>query len=78
VSDTVRVGLTDDYYLGATFAIEPQAGWSEGNVYEVPREQAERWQAAQEAWEAAQREMGAIMDERRAEIRRGLHGGRRR
>lgn len=76
MSDTVRVGLSDDYYLHEQFVTNPKAGWSEENVYEVPREQAERWQAAQEAWEAAQQEMGTIMDERRAEIRRGLYGRR--
>ncbi|MEU5596669.1 hypothetical protein [Streptomyces sp. NPDC020298] len=65
MSDTVRVGLSDDYYLGEQFVTEPQSCWSEENVYEVPREQAERWQAAESAWAEAQEEMGAVMGERR-------------
>ncbi|MEV7034614.1 hypothetical protein AB0N99_30835 [Streptomyces sp. NPDC093272] len=76
MSETVRVGLSDDYYRNEQFVTDPAADWSRENVYEVPREQAERWQAAQDAWEAAQQEMGAIMNERRPAIRRGQFDGR--
>ena len=93
---TVRVHLSDGYYEHEQFHTLPQTWWSESDVYEVPREQVERWQAAKDAWEDAQREMASLMrerrdrhraeqaeqrqreDERRAEIRRGLYGGRQR
>lgn len=37
-------------------------------ICEVPREQVERWVAAEEAWEAAQAEMLPILKARRQEI----------
>ncbi len=51
--DTVRTYISDDYYEHEQFDTSPQTWWSESDVYDVPREQVERWQAAQDAWEAA-------------------------
>lgn len=63
-SETARVHLSDDYYQGEQFSTAPQTWWSADDVYEVPVEQLAHWQAAQEAWTAAQQEMAALMDAR--------------
>lgn len=63
--DTVRVRISDDYYEHEQFSTLPQTWWSADDLYDVPREQVDRWQAAQEAWTAAQQEMAALMDARR-------------
>jgi hypothetical protein len=92
----VRVHVTDGYYEHEQFDLVPQTWWSKDDLYDVPREQVDRWEAAQGAWAGAQQEMAALMkersdrriaeqsarqqreDARRAEIRAGLYGGRKR
>lgn len=65
VSDTVRVHLSDGYYEHEQFGLIPQTWWSKDDLYDVPAEQVERWEAAQGAWQEAQQEMAALMKERR-------------
>lgn len=63
-SDMVQVHIADDYYEHEQFSALPQTWWSADDVYDVPREQVDRWQAAQDAWTEAQQEMATIMRER--------------
>lgn len=62
--DTVRVYIADDYYEHEHFETLPQTWWSKEDVYDVPREQVARWEAASAAWGDAQEEMAALMNER--------------
>ena len=61
-----RVILDDDYYLGPGWSdyTDRSVAWPEG-VFDIPAEQRERWQKAQEAYAAMQEEIGALAEERR-------------
>lgn len=63
--DLIRVHLSDDYYEHEQFGTVPQTWWSKNDIYDVPREQLQRWEAASEAWTEAQAEMAKLMNERR-------------
>jgi len=63
---TARVVLGDDYYLGAGWGdYRPQDTRSPEDVFDVPAEQRDRWQAAGEAYDAMQDEIAALMQARR-------------
>ena len=68
--EAVRVHLSDGYYEHEQFGTVPQTWWSKDDIYEVPREQLQRWEAASEAWTEAQAEMATLMSERREQRRR--------
>jgi hypothetical protein len=62
----VRVELEDDYYAGAYFS-----DWAAtetdrpGEVFDIPREQYDRWVAARDAYTAMQDEIEAVREEHR-------------
>jgi hypothetical protein len=60
-----RVVLDDDYYLGPGFS-GYRAGSSESprRVFDIPREQYDRWQAAIDAYQAMQEEIEALVSDR--------------
>jgi hypothetical protein len=71
VSDMVRVYIEDHGPFGpAAYPLKmaPLPPILDGAVVEVPREQAERWERAEAAWEAAQREMRPLMEARRYQV----------
>ena len=61
----VRVELEDDYYAGAYFSdwTGPEAEYPT-RVFDVPREQYDRWTAARDAYCAMQEEIEAVREER--------------
>lgn len=70
-TDTVRVALDDEEEYVPVFTTDPEAWW-EGTdraagadgVYDIPREQYERWEAARAAMQIAHAEMKTLMRER--------------
>ena len=62
---TARVTLSDDYYLGSVWGdYRPQDTRSPEDVFDIPAEQRDRWQAAGEAYDAMQDEIAALMQAR--------------
>ena len=60
-----RVELDDDYYTGPEFSdwVGDEAG-NPVRVFDIPREQRERWVAARDAYCAMQEEIDALRHER--------------
>ena len=60
-----RVELDDDYYAGPGFS-EWTGAEAEypARIFDVPREQYERWVSARDAYAAMQEEVGALYDGR--------------
>lgn len=60
-----RVELDDDYYTGAQFSDWTGAdGRYPARVFDIPREQYERWVSARDAYAAMQAEVEAMREER--------------
>ncbi|GHJ34235.1 hypothetical protein ACFV4E_22490 [Streptomyces hygroscopicus] len=57
-SGTARVHLGDDYDQGEYFREDPNG------EYEIPREQLDRWKAAEDAYRKMQEEIGELIDKR--------------
>jgi hypothetical protein len=53
--ETVRIDAGDDYYTGPYFKRDNSGG------IEVPREQVERWEAAEAAWLEVQEEITTVL-----------------
>lgn len=65
-----RVTLDEDYYLGPRFSIYVDgSSHRPDEVFDIPREQYERWEATQAAYYAMQEEIGALIEARRRESR---------
>ena len=68
---TARVAVSDDYYLGAVWEdYGPQTIAGPEEVFDIPVEQRDRWQAARGAHAAMQEEIEALMAARREDRRR--------
>ena len=68
---TARVTLSDDYYLGPVWGeYRPQSLAGPEDVFDIPAEQRDRWQAAMAAYDAMQAEIEVLMQERREDHRR--------
>lgn len=65
IEDNGAVGIFA--YPASVYTRPPSSTLTHGLV-EVPREQAERWAAAEAAWEAAQAEMRPILKARREKV----------
>ncbi len=66
-----RVALSDDYYLGAMWEeYRPQSLAGPEDVFDIPAEQRDRWQAAIDAYGAMQEEIRVLMEARREDHRR--------
>jgi hypothetical protein len=67
----VRVYIEDHGPFGPAaypLSMSPLPPILDGAVVEVPREQAERWDRAEVAWLAAQREMRSLMEAKRYQV----------
>jgi hypothetical protein len=63
---TARVVLSDDYYLGPVWdEYRPQGLGGPEDVFDVPAEQRDRWQATRDAYAAIQEEIRVLMEARR-------------
>jgi hypothetical protein len=71
---TARVTLSDDYYLGPVWGeYRPQSLAGPEDVFDIPVEQRDRWQAAQDAYADMQGEIEVLMRARREPIKRGTY-----
>lgn len=64
VSETVRVSLGNDYYLGDWWA---NAAPGDKDAFEIPAEQRDRWQEAQDAYARMQEEIDDLRSQRYAQ-----------
>ena len=63
---TARVVLSDDYYLGSVWdEWRPQGIAGPEDVFDIPAEQRDRWQAAHDAYDAMQEEIRVLVEARR-------------
>jgi hypothetical protein len=61
-----RVHLSDDYYLGPVWGdYHPPTSYSPEDVFDIPAEQRDRWQAAEDAYRAMREEIEGLMAARR-------------
>lgn len=63
-----KVSLSDDYYIGEHWTDHTDgkiAIYGYHDVYEIPVEQRDRWQAAMDAYQQMQGEIRELMRERR-------------
>lgn len=68
----VRVVLTDDYYLGPGFDIYVEGSSREPyEVFDIPREQYDRWEATRTAYFVMQEEIEALKSARSAAMQGG-------